>query len=363
MRKGIGAVFSVLLLLIVTLLASIAFYIWHGSFSSGVFAQISSAQGESVEILGLVGDSLYLRASGSNVSVNRINIGEKTCSFSSLSLNQSIQVVSLSSCLEDEEKKVVRISVFSDGGIEEKSFYYSSKPSSNSLCDNLTLLYHFDNEGGAGENASLVYDWSNSGFNATCSGASCPTLAAGKFGSSYEFDGFSTYFTLGTNTLIQGSDNVSLCFWLYSNSASLSSDGAVIARYSGGSVGWVFWIDDESAYLLTTDTMSFSPAPGGGEGGRSEGSSSLISYHTWDFYCGTFEANDAVRLYKNGVLINESFTTETQVGSSVSDPITLGVIASGDRYFEGRLDEMVVWKRELTPTEIAQLYVSSRLTC
>jgi hypothetical protein len=79
---------------------------------------------------------------------------------------------------------------------------------------------------------------------------------------------------------------------------------------------------------------------------------------TWD---GTNSATNGVKIYKNGVALGATFTDG--VGSRVvdtSNPMIIGNRGNLNRTFDGFIDDVRVYNRVLTLSEIRQLYNMGR---
>jgi hypothetical protein len=120
------------------------------------------------------------------------------------------------------------------------------------------------------------------------------------------------------------------------------------------------WVDNVAdAYSGNTDTISFGVNVDQ-SGGRVEGTTGLVIPGAWDHYCGTFQGNSFIRLYKNGVL-NAEITEGVEgvvdaVNGNTGYPLIAGAIADSGRPLDGSLDEIRLYNRALTATEVAALY-------
>ncbi len=87
----------------------------------------------------------------------------------------------------------------------------------------------------------------------------------------------------------------------------------------------------------------------------------------WHHVAGVFD-NGAVRLYLDGQLVGSGTTSSTSTGSPSSDP-AVGRTETGDasgysgtgRYFDGMIDEVAVYSRALSASEIAAHYAGNFL--
>ncbi|MDO7875683.1 FG-GAP-like repeat-containing protein [Hymenobacter sp. ASUV-10] len=76
-----------------------------------------------------------------------------------------------------------------------------------------------------------------------------------------------------------------------------------------------------------------------------------LALNTWNHVAATFDGT-TLRLYVNGTQINSQAKTFNTTGTTWR--IARRVVPGGTEYFNGRLDEVRVWDRALTPDEVAQ---------
>lgn len=84
-------------------------------------------------------------------------------------------------------------------------------------------------------------------------------------------------------------------------------------------------------------------------------STSPISANTWQHVAATFN-NGALKLYVNGVEIASNTTTFSILNSKTSVPLTIGRSPDNIQYFKGLIDEVLIYNRVLSPTDIQGLY-------
>jgi hypothetical protein len=178
-------------------------------------------------------------------------------------------------------------------------------------------------------NGNSVTDSSGSQHSANFTGA--PTWTAGKFGGGLQFNGTSDYLT--TVNSITTPSPLTITAWINPNTTSgvrtiLAQNGAASFRTNG------------TGLRFTT--------PGIRDHNTATG---LISANVWQHVAVTFQPNLAggVRFYVNGTLratINSS-------GQSTNGNAWWIGRAQGGEYFSGALDEVRLYNRALTASEIA----------
>jgi len=232
-----------------------------------------------------------------------------------------------------------RNGVFDSG--EEYSIYDNS----------LIAMYNFDNVL-SGEGASAVKDVSANGNDASCT--DCPSIQPGKYGNARVFDGVNDYFQIPANSL-----------------------------FSGTSMSWGFWArltnlaaTDEfiNKWEPTAGQRSFQVRMGGSDSSQmeiyisSDGSTSsvyalsssgfLSNDGLWHYYTATFDSG-TVKFYKDGSFVNSVSISQTSIYNSVGENIFIGKYYDASRYVAGTLDEVRIWKRALSDSEIKGQYFSN----
>lgn len=203
----------------------------------------------------------------------------------------------------------------------------------------LVAAYSF-NEG----TGTVVHDVSGNGITGTINGATWTTQ--GKYGNALVFNGTTSYVDLGNPSALQFTGSMTLSAWVNA-AANPPDDGQIIAKGDNNS-GWQF--------KTTPDT-----GPETFGVGVSPSSSSLTQRYsaatralgTWYFVAGVYDATaQALNIYVNGVLSNGTIAgtiPASQFNSAVN--VNIGR-RTGGFYFNGMIDEVRIYNRALTQTEI-----------
>jgi hypothetical protein len=89
-------------------------------------------------------------------------------------------------------------------------------------------------------------------------------------------------------------------------------------------------------------------------------SNTALFTNTWYHICATFTSGQGAAIYINGALDASIVTTQTTTANSSND-LGIGARTVGSRRFmSGKLDEVRVYNRALSPQEIAALVNSRR---
>ncbi len=195
---------------------------------------------------------------------------------------------------------------------------------------------------------------SSSEGDMTGAGFDMSSVSIGKIGQGLSFDGVNDYITLGNNKVLDTTTGASICLWLYHRQDSISADSVLVSKFDGAT-GWMFWIDDVASISGRTNTITFLPNLSS-SAGRVEGASNLIRPRTWEFYCGVFSGSTYTRLYKNGVLNQETTTNQASQMEDQNFGLYIGNSASAHGFFNGYLDDVRIYKRALSASEVKRLY-------
>jgi hypothetical protein len=211
----------------------------------------------------------------------------------------------------------------------------------------LVLYLTFDEGSG-----NIVYDYSGDGNNGTlyngtsiCGGIdACPLWVDGKFGKALSFDGVDDYISIsaGPSLDITRTMSVTVAFWFNMPDTSLSrnvmvKDGELAICVGGG-------------YLIFRDNRA-----------NGYSVSASLENNKWYFFVGEYDYSvNKVKIYLNGNLIasglsgawNSSPTTRIFTIGSGNYPNT----ACSGRFYQGFIDEVLIFNRTLSEEEIRFLY-------
>ena len=229
--------------------------------------------------------------------------------------------------------------------------------------DGLVLLMHFDNitnfENATNGSNFTVYDWSlnnNNGTGATNSSNGGPqfNVTGGKFGGTFEFDGKDDYISIAnSNSLNFGTGDFTLASWFKTTETELR---AIIEtnKVEGGfnTVMKSIRINDGGfgnfkVYVRGTGTDDEIAA----------NTSGLLTDGNWHFIVGTYASNN-INLYFDGKL---NATGSWNAGNTNTNELWFinsvqGGASGSHLYTDGTIDEVAVWNRTLSSTEISNMY-------
>ena len=162
------------------------------------------------------------------------------------------------------------------------------------------------------------------------------------------FDGVNDYVTIPDSSSLDsafGSENFTLEAWVYPKDW-VNYRGIINKRssyYYSASPGGLF--SDSNGIRAVVGT------------GIEEQTSNSVSYkpslNEWHHIVGTADGS-TLKLYVDGVL--RGSTAITVNPPSNNDPLTIGSFFSSQRSFNGTIDEVRIWNRALSASEISNLY-------
>jgi len=215
-----------------------------------------------------------------------------------------------------------------------------------SLLTNLRAYWKLDESSG---NAS---DSSGNGHTLTNTSVSYTTSKINNGGS---FDGSSSVFR-NSSLSYNGESSISYSVWVKYNSLPTSGNFiSIVSKYSvTGSGGYDLRLYNDGGTMKLQVQFAYSG-----------GSNNLLTYTTtpttgvWYHYVATRNNSTSV-LYINGTSVATLAQTSKTFGNIEND-LTVGALRlSGvtDRYTNGYIDEVGIWNKALTSTEVTELYNS-----
>jgi hypothetical protein len=222
-------------------------------------------------------------------------------------------------------------SIYSASGGASRNHVNSSRNYSQST--GLVGLWSFD---GADMTSAVVYDRSGQGNNGAISGA---VPALGKIGQALQFDGVDDDVVVSSTPAL-GPTQMSISFWAYLN------DGTATHRLIDKTAG---------AYIVRTNSNHMQIVTNNGlDTFFNSSDNGSTATRTWQHWVITAGSSGGI-WYRDGVQTNTTATAFS--GVNISDPLEFAGTVDP---FPGRLDEVRIYNRILSPVEVLQLYVMGR---
>lgn len=218
-----------------------------------------------------------------------------------------------------------------------------------SLLDGLVLLLHMDESDWSG--AGAVTDASGQGNHGTVEGTAVPT-ADGKIGGAGLFDG-GGWIVVPDSPSLHATVALTMAVWVHptgltDGAAGFPSPGILSKReaYDVNVAYTLFlWTDNNAFVDIQADRFS---------------SAAVFSNDQWRHiavvYDGAEDAPLRTRIYVDGAL--DSVHASAPYFDPNSEDIHVGGLPGGGEPFIGKLDEVAIWTRALTPAEIQSVYES-----
>lgn len=183
--------------------------------------------------------------------------------------------------------------------------------------------------------------------NGVISGA---TSTSGKYGNGYKFDGAGSMITVTDHTSLQISGPITLMAWIKPESSS--GNAVQIVSKGDGFTTFPYALTmlspSSHVYFLyndgnpTVDTSNIASTP-----------SNSIQTNNWNHLTGRFNGT-TLSIYLNGNLRESK--PKTALPGSLTGNLVIGNLESGGMGFNGTIDEVMIFNRSLSESEIQAVY-------
>jgi len=183
---------------------------------------------------------------------------------------------------------------------------------------------------------TTLHDTSGNGNNGTLQGGASWTTS-GKYGGAISFNGTNAYINVPNSSSLQVTSAMTLEAWV---NPSLVNGAWRDVIYKGN-----------DNYYLEADSTGIKPVAGGtfgGSNGNAIGTGAL-TVNTWAHLAGTYDGA-TLRLYVNGVQV--SSVAKTGAITASTNALQIGGDSIYGQYFPGTIDEIRIYNRALSATEI-----------
>ncbi|MFA5764331.1 MAG: LamG-like jellyroll fold domain-containing protein, partial [archaeon] len=203
-------------------------------------------------------------------------------------------------------------------------------------------------------NATGIYDNSSYGNNAsfvTGTGLNYSNLTAGARGEGLTFDGNNDYLNAGNSSSTNLLTNYTISAWIYPIGWG-GGYGRIVDRGDASTIGYTLFIT--SGYDSKTNalvTMHY-----GATSNTASSNNNVISLSTWQHIVAIYNAS-GVTYYVNGIFAGYD-TSITAPVTAPSNPLYIGMRSDSNRYFNGTIDELMIFNRSISSTEVLALYNS-----
>ena len=215
---------------------------------------------------------------------------------------------------------------------------YILQASGNTLWNDLLAYYTADNT----TNDAL------GNYNGTLVNGA--TYGTGIINQGFSLDGVNDYVNLGNNFDNDGSQAMTFSFWCKLNNTT--SNRSIFAKYNGGQVFYGLTLQSDSTFLFVIQQTYPSNML---RVATIETFNTSTWYNVVISYDGS-KSSSGVKIYINGIeatynIVSDNFTGNSSNSGTFKIGYTFG-------YTSGIIDEFAIWNRELTASEVTQLYNS-----
>ncbi|MCP4607895.1 MAG: hypothetical protein GY845_04175 [Planctomycetes bacterium] len=189
----------------------------------------------------------------------------------------------------------------------------------------------------------------NSTYSNTGNLINGPQWTTGKFGSALSFDGNNDYVYCDNDESLNIANNITIETWLNPATAGegLSNDAVLAKAESGGDWSWQLRYNGPGNYM----GFNFNGNP---EGSTWVSVNQNLTPGIWYHVVGVFDGTN-IKCYLNGI---EKDTN--QISGITGGNATLFIGQDGwSNVFNGKIDEVRIWNRALSPNEIRASYNST----
>jgi hypothetical protein len=183
-------------------------------------------------------------------------------------------------------------------------------------------------------------DESGNDYNGTVYGAIHTSDRFGNPNSAYAFDGINDYIQVAHDDIFNFSNTFSICTWVKHNTGYPLTFENMIMKGA-----WQYGLQFESgSFMFQTYSGGYQPL-------NSQFSPNALE---WYFVTAVYNGSEK-KIYINGILKNS--ISYTQILNNTTNPLTFGKPEASDNYFlNGALDDIRIYSRELSYSEIIKLY-------
>jgi len=213
------------------------------------------------------------------------------------------------------------------------------------LTDSLVLLLHMEESSWDGV-ANEVLD--SSGLaNHGVSFGTATTTSGGKFGRGGLFDG-SGWAIVADSPSLRPTSAMTMSAWIYPTNIGSGYPGIIAKRVSYGiDEAYDMYIDPNGRIYVDVQSLD-DRFP------TNTVFQNNLWYHVAVVFDGTLPADQRVHVYVNGVLDTTASESSTTIQPYTSD-LYIGTLPNGGNSFVGTIDEVAIWTRALSETEIVGL--------
>lgn len=194
-------------------------------------------------------------------------------------------------------------------------------------------------------------DLSTSANDGITTGCTATTDRNGKINGAYNFNGTSDYVTVFNDSRLNPNGAITVSAWIKATAfAAMAYDNTIVGKddWSFGNEGYVLRCGDAGK-------LGFNIAKNSNTWEESLTATAELNTNNWFFVTGVYDGT-SIKTYVNGMLKNTLPSTGALVSSYVSLLIGSCPGPAGGRFFNGKIDDVGIWSRALSATEIMNMF-------
>jgi len=176
------------------------------------------------------------------------------------------------------------------------------------------------------------------------------SISAGEKGGALDFDGVDDYVEVPHSDNFTG-ETISWAFWIKRN--SYTKDGGPMAKHQAAS-GLRSWnirqADNDSLEMTLSDDGETFDGISSGAG--------LLEDNKWIFIAIVYDAGD-ITFYKDGAYFSDTIATKKSLFNNTGQLVTIGSYLD---YLNGSMDDVRIYNRALSESEVEKLYYGNHIT-
>jgi intein/homing endonuclease len=194
--------------------------------------------------------------------------------------------------------------------------------------------------------------WSGNSNNGTAQGGAVQT-SAGKLGKGFSFDGNGDYIE---STMSKSFTNGEISFSVWAKEI-IDNNGIVLEIYDsvkslGNNMFYTDFVGSGVRFITYNDSSNYkayySDAPSG------------FSYNKWTYFAGTLNSSDVCYyVYGNGVDTSSCVAIQSGINFTNMNLMIIGQNGLSGYYFNGSIDDVMIFNRSLSADEIKGLYANT----
>lgn len=189
----------------------------------------------------------------------------------------------------------------------------------------------------------------SSSNNITTNTINTPTWVTGKVGPfALNFNGTTQYVNMGAPTPLNLTTNFTVCAWFNPSALTNTNQQIVSKGYNGTNTQYQLITADNTGDII------FGSYNGSSQGNTTSTVKAAVG--TWTFACGMYNTTQYL-LYTNGTL-DKTTTGATPVSTVRAFEVgAVDINNTPGQFFPGSIDEVRVYNRVLTSTDVMELYL------